>query len=228
MRPKTLLIEDNEAVRGVLSRAFAKDGWDVHSSATPSAAIAVASVDHFDVIVSDVFLPEMTGFRLADRLSALQPHAGVIFISGYPPDMMDEANGQRVLQKPFRPKELITLADRLVRRRSGATDFQRLAVFNRTSNGRSCRLAGESRLSQPGCGTYLRRLLSCLRVKRSPAMSASFFVALQRLSWRSRLMASEWVSKLSEYARRTGRRAAVNLVARPLLWALRRAAKSSV
>ncbi len=130
MRPKTLLIEDNEAVRGVLSRASAKDGWDVHSSATPGAAIAVASVDHFDVIVSDVFLPGMTGFRLADRLSALQPHAGVIFISGYPPDMMGEANGQRVLQKPFRPKELITLADRLVRRRAGGTDFQRLAVFN--------------------------------------------------------------------------------------------------
>ncbi len=129
MRPKTLLIEDNDAVRGYLCRAFAKGGWDVHASATPSAAIAVASVDHFDVIVSDVILPEMTGFQLADRLSTLQPHAGVIFISGYPTDSMGEANGQQVLQKPFRPNELISLADRLVRRRSGSTDFQRLAVF---------------------------------------------------------------------------------------------------
>ncbi len=130
MRPKTLLIEDNDAVRSYLCRAFAKGGWDVHASATPSAAIAVASVDHFDVIVSDVILPEMTGFQLADRLSELQPHAGVIFISGYPMDRMREANGQRVLQKPFRTNELISLADRLVRRRSGSTDFQRLAVFN--------------------------------------------------------------------------------------------------
>ncbi len=130
MRPKTLLIEDNDAVRGCLCRAFAKGGWDVHVSATPSAAIAVASVDHFDVIVSDVILPEMTGFQLADRLSALQPHAGVIFISGYPADEMREANGQRVLQKPFRPKELITLADGLVRRRPGGGNFQRLAAFN--------------------------------------------------------------------------------------------------
>ena len=125
-----LLIEDDDAVRGVLCRAAAKDGWDVHSSATPGAAIAVASVDHFDVIVSDVYLPGMTGFQLADRLSALQPHAGVIFISGYPPDMMREANGHRVLQKPFLPKELTALADRLVRRRAGAADFQRLAVFD--------------------------------------------------------------------------------------------------
>jgi CheY-like chemotaxis protein len=130
MRPKTLLIEDNDAVRGVLCRAFAKAGWDVHSSATPGAAIAVASVDHFDVIVSDVYLPGMTGFQLADRLSALQPDAGVIFISGYPPDMMREAHGQRVLQKPFRTKELITLADRLVRRRPGSGDFQRLVAFD--------------------------------------------------------------------------------------------------
>ena len=130
MRPKTLLIEDNEAVRGCLSRAFAKGGWDVHASATPSAAIAVASVDHFDVIVSDVILPEMTGFQLAERLFVLQPHAGVIFMSGYPADMMRDTNGRQVLQKPFRTKELITLADRLVRRRSGGKDFQRLAVFN--------------------------------------------------------------------------------------------------
>ena len=118
-----LLIEDNDAVRGVPLPCVRERRVGRPLIGNPGAAIAVASVDHFDAIVSDVFLPEMTGFQLADRLSALQPHAGVIFISGYPPDMMREVNGHRVLQKPFLPNELISIADRLVRRRARRHGF---------------------------------------------------------------------------------------------------------
>lgn len=115
MQPKAILVEDDSGMRRCLRRAFAKRGWDVHTSPTPSAALAAAALHQFDVIVLDVMLPEMTGFQLAYRLAALQPQAGVIFISGYPMSGMPESNSTSVLEKPFRTEELIGRADRMVR-----------------------------------------------------------------------------------------------------------------
>jgi CheY-like chemotaxis protein len=118
MRPRTLLVEDDDAVREVLCRAFVRDGWDVHASALPSEAIAAVAVVQFDVIVSDVMLPEMSGFQLASRLTELQPQARVIFISGYPVEKMREAKWVgEILQKPFRTVDLTNRADHLVSRR---------------------------------------------------------------------------------------------------------------
>jgi len=117
MRPKALLVEDDAGVRAVLCRAFAKGGWDVHASATPTAAISATAGQQFDVLVLDVMLPEMTGFQLASELAELQSHAGVIFISGYPIAHVADTEWTEVLEKPFRTKELIERADGLLRRR---------------------------------------------------------------------------------------------------------------
>jgi DNA-binding response OmpR family regulator len=116
MRPKALLVEDDAGVRAVLCRAFTNGGWDIHASATPTAAISATAGQQFDVIVLDVMLPEMTGFQLASQLAELQAHARMIFISGYPVARMADAKWTEVLEKPFRTTELVARADGLLRR----------------------------------------------------------------------------------------------------------------
>ena len=150
--------------RGSCAARPRKTGGTSTHRQRPSAAIAVASVDHFDVIVSDVYLPGMTGFQLVDRLSALQPHAGVIFISGYPTGCMREANGQVALQKP--------LSDEGAHRPCGspgapAPGRRGFPAPGRLRRARVTNVLGDDSLTAPSdCLSLRRRRLSAAQVEK--------------------------------------------------------------
>lgn len=108
-----LVVEDEDAVRRVTTRLLTRAGYRVLEAALPSAALALAQaeVEAIHLIVSDVVMPEMNGFVLADRLTALLPGVPVLFVSGYPTDEVSE-QGHRgrpfeFLPKPFTGEELL-------------------------------------------------------------------------------------------------------------------------
>jgi CheY-like chemotaxis protein len=80
------------------------------AAACPGEALRLLDAGaEVDLLLSDVVMPEMSGYELAARVRADRPHVPVLFISGYrsetagaPPD---SAEGQ-LLQKPFTPDEL--------------------------------------------------------------------------------------------------------------------------
>ena len=96
---------------------------DVHTLAPGSIAtvfVALRSVRHavdrnsagyFDLIVSDVVMPAMSGFDLAERLLARMGTVPVLFVSGYAEQALQErglqASDVELLRKPFSPAELI-------------------------------------------------------------------------------------------------------------------------
>ena len=78
-----LLLEDDPLVRELLVTILRAGGYAVSVAALPSEALALADGRRFDLLVSDVVMPEMTGNIVAARLRLMQPDLRVILMSGY-------------------------------------------------------------------------------------------------------------------------------------------------
>jgi CheY-like chemotaxis protein len=79
---RLLIVEDHRATLDVLKRLLTRDGHYVVGAGTVSAALAAAGETDFDVVISDLGLPDGTGIELMEKLRA---HHGLrgIALSGY-------------------------------------------------------------------------------------------------------------------------------------------------
>ena len=111
-RGETLLVvEDEPAVLQLVVRMLRRNGYSVIAAATAAQALTLAAEHDFDMLLTDVVMPEMSGLELAERISQLRPAASVLFMSGYSPDLFGDkrgiAEGIRLLQKPFTEQALL-------------------------------------------------------------------------------------------------------------------------
>jgi PAS domain S-box-containing protein len=90
-----LVLEDDDLVRDVLDRTLRRLGYEVTLAALPSDALAIAAERRFDVLVTDVVMPEMTGDQVARELRASQQDLPVVFMSGYTAGVLDLELGPR-------------------------------------------------------------------------------------------------------------------------------------
>ncbi len=102
-----LVVEDEEAVRGVVVRALSALGYRVLVARDGAEALAVAAghAGRLDLLVTDLVLPGMDGREVARRLLAARPGLRVLYASGYSERPPPSAAGA-FLQKPFTPAEL--------------------------------------------------------------------------------------------------------------------------
>jgi PAS domain S-box-containing protein len=107
-----LLVEDEALVREVVQEMLESSGYSVEAASTPGEAIGRVSDDptQFDLLVTDVVMPEMNGRDLAERLTALDPSLRVLYTTGYAGKALDDrvalGSEAAVLQKPFSHDDL--------------------------------------------------------------------------------------------------------------------------
>jgi CheY-like chemotaxis protein len=107
-----LLVEDNELIRPLVAEILEDYGYTVLAAASGSEAIALAGRPGatIDLLLTDVVMPRMTGWQLAEALRSIQPGLGVLFTSGYPADEVVRHGIERAsvafIQKPFLASEL--------------------------------------------------------------------------------------------------------------------------
>ena len=117
-----LLVEDEAALRRVLTRKFETHGYVVTSAATGDDAQAMlAGGFEPDALVTDVSMPgTIQGDELAERLRAAMPKVPIVCLSGYPTRPNGQADNPDapdiVLRKPIRPSELIATVQKLLQR----------------------------------------------------------------------------------------------------------------
>lgn len=104
--PKVLAVDDEELVLFLLTDFLVELGCEVISAGSAAAALAILRGEQtFDVLITDVRMPEMSGLALADAARAMQPDLPVIFVSGYSPEFSgthDRFNRHTaLLTKPF-------------------------------------------------------------------------------------------------------------------------------
>lgn len=108
---RVLLVEDERQVRAVVAAALRSHGYEVVETAGPDEALAVATRERFDILVSDVVMPGMSGVSLMARLRERGVDLPVVFITGYAPrdavDDRDGLDGAIFVTKPFRAGDLL-------------------------------------------------------------------------------------------------------------------------
>lgn len=115
--PTVLIVEDDAFVREFLARAFVRDGWTIAVASNGEEALSEATRTAFNLLLVDVVLPRGDGVELAARLSAKQPRARVLLMSGHPfaqPRGRSDAPPAPLLQKPFSVRTALTRARAMV------------------------------------------------------------------------------------------------------------------
>lgn len=115
-----LVVEDESAVRGVTVRALERFGYRVLEACNGCDAVEKFGDTRFDVLVTDMIMPQMGGEELVGKLRESRPNLPVLFVSGYSDNYPDISTDPRstVLHKPFRPAQLEEALRDLLARRS--------------------------------------------------------------------------------------------------------------
>src|SRR5438128_162494 len=83
MSTAILVVEDEPKMQEVLAEALRFEGYDVAASSTGEDALARLEAEEFDVIITDIALPGVSGIEVLERARVLNPVAAVILITGY-------------------------------------------------------------------------------------------------------------------------------------------------
>ncbi len=113
---RILLAEDDDAMRTYLTRALQNAGYEVESVDRGTAALPLLADGTFDLLLSDIVMPEMDGIELAQRCAEISPNTKVMFITGFAAVLLKanrEAPQARVLSKPFHLKDLVLEVERI-------------------------------------------------------------------------------------------------------------------
>ena len=108
---KILIVDDEPNLRKSLALLLSEEGYDVATEGSPSAALSLAKSEAFDIVISDVRMPEMDGIELLRRLKEEKVASLVIMMSAYGSEDAAIAamreGAYDYIPKPFRPDEVL-------------------------------------------------------------------------------------------------------------------------
>jgi two-component system, cell cycle response regulator CpdR len=108
---RILYVEDNALVREVTSELLIQDHRHIVALSTAEEALQEFQAQTFDVVITDVSLPAMSGLDLARKILDIKPTAAIIVASGYFLDLNVLKLGPtvRAIVKPFEAAEIDAL-----------------------------------------------------------------------------------------------------------------------
>jgi two-component system cell cycle response regulator CpdR len=118
MMAKIILAEDDEDMRRFLVRALERAGHTVVSFGEGASAFEEIKQTSYDLLLTDIVMPEMDGIELAQKASAIDPAIRVMFITGFAAVALQSGRRApkeaKVLSKPFHLRELVAEVDRMM------------------------------------------------------------------------------------------------------------------
>ena len=107
---RVLVVDDQPAIREIVSAYLAEDQHIVETAADAREAMEKFRVDRFDLVITDRAMPEVNGDELAASIKEVQPREPIIMLTGFA-DLINESGGRPknvdlVLTKPARLDDL--------------------------------------------------------------------------------------------------------------------------
>ena len=103
-----LLVDDDALVRGVLADMLAELGFQVTEAGTPDDALSmVGRLRGLDLLITDILMPGMDGWTLAEQVRVTHPDLPIMYITGYSADADRPVERARVVRKPFTQRSLV-------------------------------------------------------------------------------------------------------------------------
>lgn len=114
---RILLAEDDDVMREYLVRALTKSGYTVEAVDRGTTALnLIKTSGPFDLLLTDIVMPEMDGIELAQKAAICAPALRVIFITGFSAVSLKIGKtmpNAKVLSKPFHLRDLVLEVDRM-------------------------------------------------------------------------------------------------------------------
>ena len=119
-----LVVDDEELVRKFVDRVMREAGYQTATAADgPEALEVAATLETFDILVTDVMMPQMTGDELARRIRASTPGIKVLYLTGFSDRLFKEKvtlwADEAFLDKPCSVKGLLEAVSLLLFGRIG-------------------------------------------------------------------------------------------------------------
>ena len=122
-RLRVLVVEDDASLRGAVCELLMIIGITPQQAASGTQALEALKAGAFDVLFTDVVMPDMSGVELAQRAFVLQPELRVVFASGNPiPDHDRFAFRWTALRKPYTLDQLQHALQSMMARERAATN----------------------------------------------------------------------------------------------------------
>lgn len=120
MKTKILLVEDEDAIRKFIKINLEREGYDVYEAGTGEEGIEIADSEDIKIVVLDVMLPGIDGFKVCETLRKKYKDLGIIMLTAKAEDY-DKIMGLQYgtddyMTKPFNPTELTLRIKSLERR----------------------------------------------------------------------------------------------------------------
>ena len=109
---KILVVDDEDIVRTSCSRTLSPEGYDVRLAKNGAEGLKMASEERFDLVLTDLKMPDMDGIEVLRIIKEQWPETAVIIVTGY--QTVDTAvkaiklGAYDYIEKPFTPDALIT------------------------------------------------------------------------------------------------------------------------
>ena len=108
---RVLLVDDDDAVRAVMTETLGRKGFDVVAAASVTEALRLITIESFDVLITDLHMPHPgDGFTVVTAMRHSHPNALTLIVSGYPDVQSAMATilleADEILIKPFEMNRL--------------------------------------------------------------------------------------------------------------------------
>lgn len=106
-KERILVVDDETSLRNLCVEILSGHGYQIQSASSGEEALELLKSSSFDLLLSDIVMPSMDGYELADKARELQPNIKIQLTSGYDPEQHkhygDSALRTNLITKPYTP-----------------------------------------------------------------------------------------------------------------------------
>jgi DNA-binding NtrC family response regulator len=115
---RILVVDDEDALRNILSGELSNSGYDVASASDGDEAISMISNKQFDLVLLDIKMPRVDGFEVLKFIKKNQPSVKVIMLTGFA-DLKNAIESKKhgaedFVSKPYDLVDLLTTIERVL------------------------------------------------------------------------------------------------------------------
>ena len=118
LKGRILLAEDDEDMRRFLAKALENAGYEVTSFDNGQSAYERLREEPFNLLLTDIVMPQMDGIELARKAAELDPDLKIMFITGFAAVALnadiETPKDAKILSKPFHLRDLVSEVSRLI------------------------------------------------------------------------------------------------------------------
>ncbi len=115
---RILVVDDEEALRTVLSTELSSEGYEVSTAADGNEAIELVKDNNYDLVLLDIKMPSVDGFEVLKYIKGGKPDIKVIMLTGFA-DLKNAIESKRLgaedfVSKPYDLVDLLTTIERVL------------------------------------------------------------------------------------------------------------------